>query len=201
MAIKKDQAITAGEFFPPSNKNVIYHCYLNNTAGFLKDFVIFSFLIGIFAFLIIQFMGLVVVLLSWIIIVPWLLPKHYKFIQINKHILAFGTGSIPALIKSNFKIIYQIEKTRYIDLHYIKLDRWHTKKRGGKIDSFGRIEVKTDDIEPIFQILIHPSDLSRLLKTLESHRLHSKVQKSRSRDELLLLFPSSPYYSNPGRDP
>lgn len=199
MAIRKDQALTAGEFYPPSDKNVIYHCHLNNTTGFLKDFIIFSVLISFFAFLMIQFLGLIIVLLSWILIVPWLVPKHYKFIQINKHIILFGTGSILALIQSNFKNIYKTEKSQYSDIHYLRLDRWHSKKLRGKIDSFGRIEIKVSDIKPIFHILLHPSDLTRLVKVLEAHQLHSKVQKSRSRDELILVFPSSPHYS-PKRD-
>ena len=182
-----------GEFYPPSDKNVIYHCYLNNTTGFLKDFSIFSILIGFFAFLILQLLGFLIVIFSWIIIVPWLVPKHYKFIQINKHIVAFGTGSMLTLIKSYFKEIYKIEKSRYNDIHSLRLDRWHSKKRG-KIESFGRIEIKIKDSK--FHMLLHTSDLTRLVKILETHRFQSKVRKSRSRDELLLIFPSSPYYSD-----
>ncbi|MFX1507590.1 MAG: hypothetical protein ACFFDC_16010 [Promethearchaeota archaeon] len=198
MAIRKDQALTAGQFFPSSDKNVIYHCYLNNTTGFLRDFIIFSVLIGFFAFLIMQFLGLIVVLISWVIIIPWLVPKHYKFIQINKYVLAFGMGSFLALLQSYFKEIYEINKFRYNDIQHLKLDRWHTKKRGGKIDSFGRIEVKINDTEQ-FNILIHTSDLVRLVKILETHRFHSKVHKSRSRDELLLIFPSSPKFPEYGK--
>ena len=183
-----------GKFYPPSDKNVIYHCYLNNTTGFIKDCTIFSILIGFFAFLILQFLGLIIVLLSWIIIVPWLIPKHYKFIQINNHIVAYGTGSFPNLVKSYFKEIYKIEKSRYSDIHYLRLDRWHSKKRG-KIDSFGRIEVKFSD-KSVFYILITISDLARLVKILETHRFQSKVNKSRSRDELMLIFPSYPNFSN-----
>ncbi|MFX1515254.1 MAG: hypothetical protein ACFFC6_03030 [Promethearchaeota archaeon] len=197
MAIRKDQALTMGEFYPPSDKNVIYHCYLNNTTGFLKDFSIFSVLIGFFAFLILQLLGFLIVIFSWIIIVPWLVPKHYKFIQINKHIVAFGTGSMLTLIKSYFKEIYKIEKSRYNDIHSLRLDRWHSKKRG-KIDSFGRIEIKIKGTK--FYMLLHTSDLTRLVKILETHRFQSKVQKSRSRDELLLIFPSSPYYSDLGSE-
>lgn len=200
MAIRKDQALTLGEFHPPSDKNTIYHCQLNNITGFIKDFAIFSLLIGFFTFLLIQFVGLIIVLLSWIIIVPWLVPKHYKFIQINKHMIVFGTGSIRALIQSKFKSMYRTEKSRYNDIHYLRLNRWHSKKLGGKIDSFGRIEIKINDTKPLFHILIHPSDLARLVKVLETHPFHSKPHKSRSRDESILIFPSSPSYSNPGRD-
>ena len=119
--------------------------------------------------------------------------------QINKHIIVFGTGSFIALLQSYFKDLYKTEKRRYNDIHYLRFDRWHSKKRG-KIDSFGRIEVKISDTKPIFHILIHTSDLTRLVKILETHRFQSKVHKSRSRDELLLVFPSSPYYSDPGTD-
>ena len=197
MAIRKDQALMAGKFFPPSDKNVIYHCYLNNTFGFLRDFVILSVLIGFFAFLIIQFLGLIIVLISWVFIVPWLVPKHYKFIQLNKYSLVFGTGSFFALLRSYFRVIYNIEKARYSDIHYLRLDRWLSKKRG-KDDSFGRIEVKISDNKPIFHFLIHSSDLAHLVKILETHRFHSKVHRSRSRDELSLTFPSSPHYSDLG---
>lgn len=197
MAIRKDQALTVGQFFPSSDKNVIYHCYLNNTAGFLRDFIIFSVLIGFFAFLIMQFFGLIIVLFSWVIIIPWLVPKHYKFIQVNKHVLAFGTGSFFTLLQSYFKEIYDIKKVRYNDIYHLRLDRWYSKKRGGKIDSFGRVEVKINDTEQ-FYILIHSSDLARLVKVLETHQFQSKVHKSRSRDELLLIFPLSPNFSESG---
>ncbi|MFW9903863.1 MAG: hypothetical protein ACFFFH_05985 [Candidatus Thorarchaeota archaeon] len=197
MAIRKDQALTVGQFFPSSDKNVIYHCYLNDTAGFLKDFIIFSLLIGFFTFLIMQFLGLIVVLLSWVIIIPWLVPKHYKFIQINKHVLAFGTGSFLALLRSYFKEIYVIKKFSYNEIYHLRLDRWYSKKRGGIMDSFGRVEVKINDTKQ-FHILIHSSDLTRLVKILETHRFQSKVHKSRSRDQLLLIFPPSPNFSESG---
>jgi hypothetical protein len=185
-----------GQFFPSSDKNVIYHCYLNNTAGFLRDFSIFSVLIGFFAFLIMQFLGLLIVIFSWVIIIPWLVPKHYKFIQINKHVLAFGSGSFPALLLSYFREIYEIKRLKYNDIFHLRFDRWYSKKRGGKIDSFGRVEVKINDTEQ-FHILIHSSDLARLVKILETHNFQSKVHKSRSRDELLLIFPSSPNFTEP----
>ncbi|MFX0124429.1 MAG: hypothetical protein ACFFAE_12375 [Candidatus Hodarchaeota archaeon] len=200
MAIRKDQALTVGEFYPPYDKNAIYHCNLNNTTGFLKDLIIFSVLIGFFAFFIIQFLALLIVLLSWIIIVPWLVPKHYKFIQLNKHVVIFGIGSILALIKSTFKTIYKTEKLRYNDIHYLRLDRWHSKKLGGKIDSFGRLEIKINETEPRFRFLIHPTDLVRLIKVLETLRFHSKTKILRSRDEIVLIFPSSPSYSDPGTE-
>jgi hypothetical protein len=197
LAIRKDQALTIGKFYPPSDINVIYHCYLNNTTGFIKDCAIFSILIGFFAFLILQFLGFLIVVLSWFIIVPWFVPKHYKFIKINKHTIAFGTGSFQTLVKSYFREIYNIKKSRYSNIHYLKLDRWRSKKRG-KIDSFGRIEVKISDTKSVFYILITTSDLARLVKILETHRFQSKVHKSRSRDELMLIFPSYPNFSNLG---
>lgn len=199
MAIAKSQALISGEFYPPSDKNVIYRCHLNNTTGFLRDLSIFSVLIGFFTFLILQWIALLVVPLSWVIIVPWLIPKHYRFIQINKNVVAFGIGSILALIHSRMKTIYTLEKNRYSDIYYLRLDRWQRKKFGGKMDSFGRIEIKINNIKPIFQILIDTTDLVQLVKILESHRFHSKVQKIRSRGELMMIFPSSPRYYNAGR--
>lgn len=196
MAIGKNQALTLGEFYPSSDKNVIYHCHLNNTRGFLRDITIFSIIIGFFAFLIMQWWTFVVTLFSWIFIVPWLVPKHYRFIQINKYVVAFGTGSILALIRSKIKTINKLKKKRYSDIHYLKLDRWQRKKYGGKMDSFGRIAIKINDNKPIFQILIHTADLSRLITILEGHQFHSKVQKKLSRGELILIFPSSPHFTN-----
>ncbi len=196
MAIGKNQALTLGEFYPSSDKNVIYHCHLNNTRGFLRDITIFSFIIGFFAFLIMQWWTFIVTLFSWIFIVPWLVPKHYRFIQINKYVVAFGTGSILALIRSKIKTINKLEKKRYSDIHYLKLDRWQRKKYGGKMDSFGRIAIKINDNKPIFQILILTADLSRLITILEGHQFHSKVQKKLSRGELILIFPSSPHFTN-----
>jgi len=111
--------------------------------------------------------------------------------------IAFGTGSFLTLVQTFFQEIYKTEKSRYNEIHYLRLDRWHSKKRG-KIDSFGRIEVKISDTKSVFHILITTSDLARLVKILETHRFQSKVHKSRSRDELLLIFPSSPYYSKSG---
>ena len=196
MAIGKNQAITLGEFYPSSDENVIYHCHLNNTRGFLRDITILSIIIGFFAFLIMQWWTFVVTLFSWIFIVPWLVPKHYRFIQINKYVVAFGTGSILALIRSKIKTIYKLEKNKYGGIHYLRLDRWQRKKYGGKMDSFGRIVIKINDNKPKFQILIHTADLSRLITILKGHRFHSKVQKKLSSSELILVFPSSPHFTN-----
>ncbi len=198
MAIGKDQAITAGEFYPSSDKNAIYRCRLNNTTGFLIDLTLFSVLIGFFTFFIIQWVALVVIPLSWILLVPWLTPKHYRLIQINKHSVVLGTGSILALYHSRFKSLYRLDKGRYSDIHYLRLDLWIRKKFGGKLDSFGRIEIKVNDIKPIFRILIETSDFTQLRKILESYKFHPKVQKTQARDELLLIFPSSPRYTKKG---
>lgn len=200
LAIGKDQALTQGRFYPSSDKSVIYRCTLNNTTGFLKNITIFSILIGFFTFLIIQSLALLIVILSWIIIVPWLTPKHYRFLQINKHVVAYGTGSIFELIRSKIKTIYNLERYRYRDIHYIQLDRWQRKKFGGKIDSFGRVVIKVSNTKPIFQMLIQTNDLTKLIKILEAHRFHSKVQKSLSRGELMLIFPSSPRYNASGKE-
>ena len=195
MAIGKDQTLTQGVFYPPSDKSVIYRCSLNNTTGFVRDFTIFSVLIGFFTFLIIQSLALLVVLLSWIIIVPWLTPKHYRFLQIDKHIITYGTGSIFELFRSKMKTIYNLERNRYGDIFYLRLDRWQRKKLSGKIDSFGRIEIKVNNSKPIFHMLIQTTDLTKLVQILEAHRFHSKVQKSLSRGELMLIFPSSPHFN------
>lgn len=193
MAIAKDQSLTKGEFYPTSDKNTIYLCYLNDTRGFLLDLIVFSVLIGFFSFFLVQLAALLVVLLAWCFYIPYIIPKHYKFIQINKHTLAFGTGSISTLITSRLKTIYHFEKQRYGDIYYLKLDRWEKKKMKEK-DSFGRIEIKTSEDKPIFHFLINSDDLTRLVKILEIHRFHSNVQKKRSRGELMLIFPASPRY-------
>ncbi|MFX1283605.1 MAG: hypothetical protein ACFFB5_08115 [Promethearchaeota archaeon] len=195
MAIGKDQALTQGRFYPSSDKKVIYQCALNNTTGFLKDITIFSVLIGFFTFLIMQSLAFLAVLLSWIIIVPWLTPKHYKFLQIDKHVITYGTGSIFALLRSKMKTIYILERNRYRDIHYLRLDRWIRKKFGGKMDSFGRVQIKVNNSKPIFHMLIESTDFTKLVKILEAHRFDSKVQKTLSRGELMLIFPSSPRYT------
>lgn len=191
MAIGKDQALVQGVFYPTSDKNVIYRCQIDDTIGFLKVFVIFSGITGIFTFLIMQSIALLVVPLSWTILVPWLVPKYYRFIQINKHVITFGSGSIFGLIRSRMKSIYFLERKRYNEINYIRLDRWERKKLRGKMESFGRIEIKINDIKPIFHILIQTPDLAQLVEILEAHRFHSKVKKTRSRGELLLVFSSS----------
>ncbi len=188
----------SGEFYPSSDKNAIYRCRLNNTTGFLIDITLFSVLIGFFTFFIVQWVALIVVPLSWVLLAPWLTPKHYRYIQINKHSVVLGTGSILALINSGFNSLYRLDKGRYSDLHYLRLDLWIRKKFGGKLDSFGRVEIKISDLKPIFRILIETNDFTRLVKILESHKFHSKVQKNQSRDELLIVFPSSPRYSKKG---
>ncbi|UCE15003.1 MAG: hypothetical protein JSV04_07440 [Candidatus Heimdallarchaeota archaeon] len=193
MAIGKDQSLTPGEFYPTSDQNVIYLCYLNNTRGFLLDLTVFSVLIGFFSFLFVQLAALLVVIVAWCFYIPYIVPKHYKFIQLNKHTLAFGSGSVPSLISSGFKTIYKLEKQRYRDIHYLKLDRWE-KRKGEKADSFGRIEIKISEDKAIFHFLINSDDLARLAKILEEHRFHSKVQKKWSRGELMLVFPTSPRY-------
>ncbi|MFX0013103.1 MAG: hypothetical protein ACFFB2_04685 [Promethearchaeota archaeon] len=194
MAIGKDQALTPGEFFPSSDKTVIYRCYLRNTSGFLRNSLIFTVLFGFFAFLFVQWSSFLIVPFTWLFIIPWLVPKHYRFVQINKYAVAYGIGSIFSLFQSRMKSIYKVEKSRYNDIHYLKLDRWQRKKIGGKIDSFGRIEIKIADNKPIFQILIETTDLIQLIKVLESHRFQSKVQKKLLQAELVLIFPPSHNY-------
>lgn len=198
LAIGKDQALTSGEFYPSSDKNAIYRCRLNNTTGFLMDVGLFSVLIGFFTFFIVQWIALIVVPLSWVLLTPWLTPKHYRFIQINKHSVVLGTGSILALFQSRFKSLYRVDRGRYNDIFHLRLDLWIRKKFGGKLDSFGRIEIKINDSKPIFRILIETDDFTRLVKILESYRFDTKVQKNRARDELLLVFPSSPRYTKKG---
>jgi hypothetical protein len=191
MAISKDQVLIQGRFYP--DKNTIYLCRVNNAAGVVKDVTIFSVLIGFFAFFLTQWFALIIVPLSWPFILWFILPKHYRIIQLKTHVVIFGTGSLVSLIRKT--AIISLEKHHYIDISYLRFERWEKRKRKGKKDSFGRIEISVADNKSLFSILIQVSDLTQLVKIFETHRFQTKVQKSRSRGELLLVFPTSPQYN------
>ncbi|MFX0185388.1 MAG: hypothetical protein ACFE95_20085 [Candidatus Hodarchaeota archaeon] len=192
MAISKDQVLIQGRFHP--DKNTIYLCHVNNAVGLVKDVIIFSILIGFFAFFLMQWFALIIVPLTWPFILWFILPKHYRIIQLKTHVVIFGTGSLVSLIRK--MAIISPEKYRYSDISYLRFEKWEKIKRKGKKDSFGRIEVSVGDTKALFSILIQVGDLSQLVKIFEAHRFQTKVQKSRSRGELLLVFPTSPLYNS-----
>ena len=194
MAIRKDQVLIEGQFYSGEDKSTIYTCRLENTPGFLRDVTLFSILIGFFAFILMEWFSLVVVVISWPILSTWLIPKHYRYIQINKHSIISGVGSMKSLL-TKFSLI-QLLKRRYDEIHYLRFDRWEKKERSGT-KSFGRIEVKVSQDLPIFHMLIPEKDFIELLKIMEKYRFTTKTRKIRSRGELLILFPSSPRYSQP----
>ncbi len=125
MAIRKDQVLIEGQFYSGEDKSTIYSCRLENTTGFLKDVTLFSILIGIFAFILMDWFSLFVVIISWPILSTWLIPKHYRYIQINKHSIIWGVGSMKSLILK-FSL-FQLTKRKYDKIHYIILDRWEKK--------------------------------------------------------------------------
>ncbi|MHA2224022.1 MAG: hypothetical protein ACXAC8_02385 [Candidatus Hodarchaeales archaeon] len=191
MAIGKFHSLTSGKFYPVTEKNVIYRCSVSDTQGFLKNMSFYSIIFGTFSFLLIQWLGLLVVILSWLYFVPFLIPKHYMFIQLNKHSVVFGKGSFRTLISSKLKNIYNLKKKKYSEIHLLRFDRWKKGTMKRKDDSFGRIEVKMFDNVPTFQFLIETNDLAQLIKIFEKYRFSLKVQKKRSRRGLMLTFETS----------
>ena len=189
MAISKNQALSTGTFSPSSDKKILYYCQVRDTTGFVKDIGLFSILIGFFAFLLLQWGASIALILSWPVLITWLLPKHYKYVKFEKYSIMFGSGSVLSLLKQYQ--LYNLKKFRFDDIHYIRFDRWEKKKRGGQMDSFGRIEIKFDNTSSNFEILIKARDLSKLVKIFEKHKFQPQVQRKYSRGELILIFPNS----------
>jgi len=192
MAMSKNQVLSPGTFYPHSDKKIIYRCQVSDTTGFLKDIAMFSILIGFFAFFLMEWDALMVIIASWPILMTWLIPKHYKFVQFEKYSALFGYGSILELIRQHR--IYRLRKIKFDNIYHIRFDRWERKKRGGQDDSFGRIEIKFDDSNTIFEILIEVFDLNKLVKIFEAYRFQFKVQRKKSRGELMIIFPKSPLF-------
>ncbi|MHA1227068.1 MAG: hypothetical protein ACTSPV_10040 [Candidatus Hodarchaeales archaeon] len=193
MAMGKEQTLVRGKFYPDSDKITLYHLHIKNTTGFLKEMTLFSVFIGFFSFFMVKFMAIVPVIISWPFLMYVILPRHYRFIQLNKHTIIFGEGSLKTLVTSGFARTIETQKYQYSDIQHIVLDKWTRKKWRGKKDSFGRLGVKTSS-GSIFQILLDTYDLVQLIKVLEKHKFHSKVKKRRTRGELILIFPDSPRY-------
>lgn len=188
MAIRKDQILVSGQFSP--NKNVIYMCQVNDSNGLIKDILITTVILGFFSFLLVQWFAIIIIPISWITMIGFFLPKHYRFIQFSKHTLVLGVGSIPSLIKRGS--IYNLIKFRYDEIKSVRFDKWERKRKLDKKDSFGRIEINYfEEKKKPFEFLIKTEDLIRLMKIFESYKFQVKVDKSRTRRELLLRFSPS----------
>lgn len=192
MAISKNQVLSPGIFYPTADKKIVYQCQVNDTIGFLRNIGLFSILIGIFGFFLMQWNAIFVVILSWPILMTWLIPRHYRYIQFEKYSLIYGTGSIRTIITK--KSLLSLNKHKFDIIHYIKFDRWEKKKRGGGKDSFGRIEIKINNATPFFEILVDSVDLIRLVKIFEKHKFQTKVYRKVSQGELMIIFPNSPRF-------
>jgi hypothetical protein len=192
MAISKNQVLSPGTFYPHSDKKIVYRCQVSDTTGFLKDIGMFSILIGFFAFFLMEWRALIVIIVSWPILMTWLIPKHYKFVQFEKYSALFGYGSILELLRQ--RRIYKLRKIKFDDIYHIRFDRWERKKRGDQDDSFGRIEIKFNDNNTIFEILVEVIDLAKLVKIYETYRFQPKVQRKKSRGEFMIIFPNSPLF-------
>ncbi|MHA1967823.1 MAG: hypothetical protein ACW964_08480 [Candidatus Hodarchaeales archaeon] len=192
MAISKNQVLAPGMFYPITDKKIIFQCQVNDTKGFLKNISLFSILIGIFGFFFMQWSAIFVVILSWPILMVWLLPQHYRYIQLEKYSIIHGSGSIRSILSK--KKLLSLDKHKFDDIHFIKFDRWEKKKRGGGKDSFGRIEIKINNDTPFFEILIDSTDLVRLVKIFEKHKFQTKVHRKISSGELMIIFPNSPRF-------
>jgi len=122
--------------------------------------------------------------------IGYFLPKHYRFIQFSKHTLVLGVGSIPSLVKRGS--IYNLQKFRYDEIKSARLDKWERKRKLDKKDNFGRIEISfLEDKKKPFEFLIETEDLIRLMKIFDSYKFRVKVDKLRTRRELLLRFSPS----------
>lgn len=188
MAISKDQMLTPGQFFPPHAENTVYYCRVHDTIGLIKDVVLFSFVVGIFSILLFGWLTVVVLLITWIFLLVIFLPKHYKLVQLDKHVVLYGVGSFSSLLSQ--RNLYRLTKFRYIDLDFIKFDKWEKRIRGRKHDRFGRIQIK-DRLQPVpFHILVSDKDLGQLIKIFQSHHFATKMEKNLSPRELVLLFSS-----------
>ena len=196
MAIAKDQTLVRGEFFPKSNQNIIYRLYIKNTIGFIKEISLFSILIGFFSFFLIGLGAFIPVIITWPILIAWLLPRHYRYLQLDKHVLIIGVGSWRTMVATRFTKLIKLKKIQYGEIHHITIDRWTRKNFRGKRDNFGRVEIKINLKSPSFQILLDPKDITQLIKVLDSHKFHCKVLKKHSRNEFLLIFPLSPYFQS-----
>jgi len=192
----KDQKLVRGEFFPKSNQNIIYRLYIGNTIGFIKEMSLFSILIGFFSFFLVGLRAFIPVILTWPLLAAWLIPRHYRYLQLDKHLLIIGAGSLRSLITSRFTRLINLKKFQYGNIHHIAIDKWTRRNIRGKSDSFGRVEVKIDLKTPFFQILLDPKEIPKLIKVLDSHKFHSKVLKKHSRGEFLLIFPPSPRFQS-----
>ncbi len=192
MAISKSQVLTPGIFYPKTDKKIIYQCQVNDTIGILKNLSLFSVLIGFFGFFLMTWNAIFVVILSWPILMTWLVPQHYRYIQLEKYSLIYGKGSIRTIFTK--KSLLKLTKHTFDTIHYLKFDRWEKKKRGGGKDSFGRIEIKINHITPFFEILVDSGDLIKLVKIYEKHRFQTEVYRKISQGELMIVFPNSPRF-------
>jgi hypothetical protein len=118
-----------------------------------------------------------------------MLPKHYAYISISKHSISFGKGSLKSLILE--RSLFSSNKKLYNEIHHIRFNRWEKKKRGAKKDYFGKIELKHDQLQSIFYFLTTGEDLIKLVKIFDTYRFNVKVNKIRSRGELMLIFQKS----------
>ncbi|MHA2175653.1 MAG: hypothetical protein ACXABI_12545 [Candidatus Hodarchaeales archaeon] len=189
MAYRKDQSLSEGVFYPPYDQLTIFKCRTQNTWGFIKEIGLYTVLIGFFAFLLTEWLALLIVPISWPFLINFMLPKHYAYISISKHSISFGKGSLKSLILE--RSLFSSNKKLYNEIHHIRFNRWEKKKRGAKKDYFGKIELKHDQLQSIFYFLTTGEDLIKLVKIFDTYRFNVKVNKIRSRGELMLIFQKS----------
>jgi len=193
---RKDQSLNKGAFYPKEDTLNIYKCVINNTKGFLKEISLFTILIGFFAFFLMEWLSLIIIPVSWFFLTAYLMPKHYKYLQLNKYSAVCGSGSIKHLILSKFSSLYPQNKFYYKDIISLRFNKWEKGKKGGKKDIFGKVEIRPDLLTSPFGFLTTGEDLARLVKIFDAHRFDTKVNKIRSRGELMLIFPNSPRYNS-----
>jgi hypothetical protein len=192
---RKDQSLSKGIFYPDEDTLNIFKCTIRDTSGMLKNISLFTALIGFFAFFLTEWFALVIVPISWPFLIAYLMPKHYKFLQLNKYSAVYATGSFKHLLFSGFSSLYPQRKYYYKNIVSIRFNKWEKGKRGRKKDLFGKIEIRTNLQATTFNFLTMEEDLSRLVKIFDSQSLNTKVNKIKSRGELMLIFPNSPRYN------
>jgi hypothetical protein len=133
------------------------------------------------------------VVVAWVIILAWQIPKKYRYIQFNNYTFVISKGSLIGFFKSYFQTIFSLKRIRYDQIEFIRLDRWVNPKK--KPQTFGRIEIKID-YQNGFQMYIPVNDMRELIRVFSKHRFQKKPRIIQKSDEWLFVFPNSPAYED-----
>ncbi|MHA1168006.1 MAG: hypothetical protein ACTSP4_11430 [Candidatus Hodarchaeales archaeon] len=197
--ISKNHAIKSGIFYPKDPK-LVYRCIVKDYKSFVLNTVFFCLFSAIFIFwllfdvfesLKLGFVVYLLILTTWFIIINLIIPKKFRFIQINKSTIVTSRGSLSTFFSTWFRTGFSLKGSRFDKIEYLRLDRWINPKKKPK--TFGRIEVKYSE-EYGFEIFIPVEDMIKLIGILTKQRYQKKPRIVQEKDELVLIFPSSPAY-------